>query len=186
MKIDLRFTGYKITAIVDEKITFQHRLRKKWFRMQWVVVNDLKEEFCRFKIKSGFWMCKFTLIAQIKVDGRSIAMHYKSRPPHILFDDSGSNYKIVFHHSHRTSLYRDNVQFASMRKVRAVEVSGMRFLVLANDDIDCTFILMLLYAILLARYNDSDEATDITVDFGFTGRELQPIDSSWHPKTSTN
>lgn len=150
--------------------------------MEWRVVDDLKQEFCRFEIKSGFWMSKFTLKARIKAHERNIDMHYKSRLPHILFEDLESVYKIVFHHSHRTSFYRDEIQFALMTKVGIFDSSGVEFVVLVDDDIDHSFILMVVYSILLVRYDDCDETSDMSVDFGFLGREFQPIDVSWHPK----
>jgi vesicle coat complex subunit len=116
------------------------------------------------------------------ISSNSIILNYKNNNPHFSFEYSSNDYLIVFHSGNRTSFFKNNKQFALMKRKSISGWSGSEFQIRADDDIYIVLLIILICSVLITKHNEPDGDSDFTIDLGNLGKELQPLDEDWQPK----
>jgi hypothetical protein len=188
MNISAKYSGSKLTVSINNVAFFQGTIKKKFWKKVWTLFDSSKKEVATYVIMSKYFVYDFKMKISINSheSNQNIHLNYKNKMPHFFFDYRSCNYLIVFHSGNKVSFFKENQQFASMKKKSISGWSGQGFVIIADDDIDTALFIILLSSVLIVRHNEPDGDSDFTIDLGSFIKELQPFDQTWHPKILSN
>lgn len=181
MQISVSYNGGKLDVSLNDTSYFKGRIRKKFWQDTWLLVDNSKEVLAKYTVYSRYFAYDFNVNIFIANELFSV-LNYKYKRPHFAFEHSGEKFLVVFHKRNQVSFFRDEHQFAQMKKKTVSSWSGQEFLIIADDDTDVALLMLVIYAILITKYNETDEDSDFTIDLGSFEQELLPYNKMWRPK----
>ena len=192
MDLIVKFNGYTLNVIqkhgLTEETLNEFKLTRKFWSNIWSLKQKDNEQIASFKIKTKIPFLNLDYIMTIQLHqtkATKMIINYKEKTPHILFTFDNSNYLFVFHTDNSVSLFKNEIQFASLIKRNLTIGGSQEFLVRVDDNVNVRFLIIILCIIIITMY-EGPEQSDFILDIDGSFKELRAKNKNWIPKSLLN
>ncbi len=176
--LSIEYNGFKINTALNGNPYFSGKLKKKWWKDIWMLIDSNNNKISQYEIKGQYFKQSFDIFLHQQFE--ILKLRYENKRPHLSFIHANNHYLIVWHltekYSIKYSISKNDIQIASLTEISR-NWFWTRFTLLADDRIDLDFFLQVVFLVILIseNVNKDPEYSQIASYF----KELRSFNDAW-------
>ena len=176
--ISIEYSGSKINTSLNGTAYFNGKLKKKWWKDIWMLIDSNNNKVSQYEIKGKYFKQSFDII--LNQQSEILKLRYENKRPHLSFTHANNNFLIVWHltntYAIKYSIFENDIQIASLTKI-SKNWFWAHFTLLADDRTDLILLLQVVYLVILIseNINKDPEYSEVAAYF----KELKPFNDFW-------